>query len=225
MQRLISNFNSGKEVISIRIIVEGESILFSALDINKALDFKEPLQNKELIRTIVDQDKHYVGMQSWVEIDGKEKRVLFIDQDYVYYLIMQADVNAGGKFIKWLVRTILLINDKYIEKNESALESGSNYSGNLYATTQIAKMYGMSARELNRILHENGIQYKVNKQWVLYSKYQDKGYTVSKSFCNEYDDNDDIILHTYWTSKGLGLIEDLMAQVGYMKIEQQRLDL
>ncbi len=46
-----------------------------------------------------------------------------------------------------------------------------------YTITQIAKEFGMSGATLNRKLHEMGVQYKQNGQWLLYAKYQDKGYT------------------------------------------------
>lgn len=42
-----------------------------------------------------------------------------------------------------------------------------NSKGSL-ATSQIAADYGMSARALNRILREEGIQHSVNGQWILY---------------------------------------------------------
>ena len=46
-----------------------------------------------------------------------------------------------------------------------------------YTITQIAKEFGWSGATLNRKLHEMGVQYKQNGQWLLYAKYQDKGYT------------------------------------------------
>ena len=50
----------------------------------------------------------------------------------------------------------------------------------LMPVTLIAKDYGYSGKRFNKILHDNGVQYKVGKQWVLYSKYQGCGYTHSK---------------------------------------------
>lgn len=51
----------------------------------------------------------------------------------------------------------------------------------LVTTTQIAKDYGMSGGALNKKLHELGVQYKQSSQWLLYAKYQDKGYTHSET--------------------------------------------
>ena len=48
--------------------------------------------------------------------------------------------------------------------------------------TQIAADYGMSATKFNHLLHEFGVQHKVNGQWILYKKYMGKGYTDSATF-------------------------------------------
>lgn len=55
-------------------------------------------------------------------------------------------------------------------------------STGVIATTQIAADYGLSAKALNRILHEAGVQHKVNGQWILYREHMGKGYTDSKTF-------------------------------------------
>lgn len=43
--------------------------------------------------------------------------------------------------------------------------------------TQIAKDYGMTAQELNKLLHENKIQFKQSGQWILYKEYAKLGYS------------------------------------------------
>lgn len=76
-------------------------------------------------------------------------------------------------------------------------------SKNTVTVTAIAKDYGMSAIELNRILHDLKIQYKQSGQWFLYEKYQRCGYTHSKT--TEYIRNDGSVgsnLNTEWTQKG-----------------------
>src|SRR5690606_34307961 len=45
--------------------------------------------------------------------------------------------------------------------------------------SQIAKDYGMSATKMNKLLQSYKVQYLQGEQWLLYSKYQDKGYTHS----------------------------------------------
>lgn len=83
------------------------------------------------------------------------------------------------------------------------------------AVTQIAKDYGMSAKQLNRILTEEGIQYKVNKQWVLYSKYAGKGYTDSKTYSFTHSNGETgTRVGTCWTQKGRLLIHELLQRRG-----------
>ena len=82
----------------------------------------------------------------------------------------------------------------------------------LVTITQIAKDYGMSGRQFNKLLNDIGVQYKTggyNKQWLLYSKYQDKGWTHSDTIrFTRSDGREDFVLETKWTQKGrLGLYE------------------
>lgn len=94
-----------------------------------------------------------------------------------------------------------------VEFAETILES----NGTLTAT-QIGADYGISAIELNSILHEKGIQYKNNGQWILYAKYKDRGYTESKTF---YIGNGDTRTRTVWTQKGRKFIHEILTEMGY----------
>ena len=47
--------------------------------------------------------------------------------------------------------------------------------------TTIAKDYGMTAAKFNALLHNLGVQFKQDGQWVHYHKYQNKGYTKSET--------------------------------------------
>jgi Rha family phage regulatory protein len=71
-------------------------------------------------------------------------------------------------------------------------------------TTIIAKELGMSAEALNIFLHERGVIYKSQKTWVLYAKYQDRGYTKTKTSYHTDPLTGNIIseIHTYWTQAG-----------------------
>lgn len=70
----------------------------------------------------------------------------------------------------------------------------------LINVTQIAKDYGLSAQSFNRLLSGFNIQYKSNGQWVLYSRYQNKGYTQSRT--TTYGNNLKAYIDTLWTQKG-----------------------
>lgn len=76
----------------------------------------------------------------------------------------------------------------------------------LMTITQIAKDYGMSGEAMNKKLHELKVIYKESNVWLLYSKYQDKGWTQSTS--QLVNDGKKLVFHTKWTQKGrLGLYE------------------
>ncbi|MFJ7665562.1 Rha family transcriptional regulator [Lysinibacillus sp. NPDC097195] len=97
----------------------------------------------------------------------------------------------------------------------------------LLLTTQIAEDYGMSAIAFNKLLHKHGIQYNLNKQWLLYSKYKGLGYTKSetKEF-RKPDGSIGVNLHTKWTQKGrLFLYETLKTKGILPTMEQMKLTL
>lgn len=87
----------------------------------------------------------------------------------------------------------------------------------LIKVSAIAKDYGMSAQELNKLLHKMRIQYKQGDQWLLYSKIQDKGYTSSETHVYEKKDGStDIRLLTKWTQKGRIFLYDELKKNGYL---------
>lgn len=71
----------------------------------------------------------------------------------------------------------------------------------------IAKDYGLSARKLNSLLHELGVQYKMGQTWLLYQKYADLGYTQSKTHAIDAERSR---MHTYWTQKGRIFLYELL---------------
>ena len=67
----------------------------------------------------------------------------------------------------------------------------------LLTTTEVAKDLGMTARQLNNILHEKRIIYKKGKTWVLYSKYD---HLISEKYCDYFINEFGNLLK--WTEKG-----------------------
>lgn len=76
-----------------------------------------------------------------------------------------------------------------------------------YTMTEIAKELNLkSAVELNKLLAEKKVQYKVNGTWVLYSDYSNLGYEDIKQ---EVLDNGKVIYHRKITQMGRAFILEL----------------
>ena len=82
------------------------------------------------------------------------------------------------------------------------------------AITQIAADYGLSAQELNKILHEAGLQRKVGDQWILYKQHMAQGFTKSETFtfCRS-DGRLDSKITTKWTQKGRLEIHSILTKL------------
>lgn len=90
-------------------------------------------------------------------------------------------------------------------------------SKSLVTITQIAKDYGMSGKALNKALHEYGIQYKQSEQWLLYEKYQNKGYTHSDTIIIEdVPGLDKVVMNTKWTQKGRVFLYGVLKHYGIL---------
>ena len=80
----------------------------------------------------------------------------------------------------------------------------------------IAKDYGMTAVMFNKLLHELGIQfrYKTNRTWLLYKEYDNKGYTITKTYCKS---NGSVsYIHMCWTQKGRRFLYDFLRSHGIL---------
>ena len=79
--------------------------------------------------------------------------------------------------------------------------------------TQIAADYGISAKRLNQILHEEKIQRKVGGQWLLYTNHMNNGYTKSETYM---DVKGSPRINTKWTQKGRVKIHEILSKLGIM---------
>lgn len=125
--------------------------------------------------------------------DAEEKRIALAAENEV-----QRQVIAEFQPIKQYVDTILASNG-------------------VMATSQIAADYDISARKLNKILHEEGIQRNVGGQWILYQKYMGKGYTKSETIpITHSDGTPGTKMFTKWTQKGRLLIHEILTKRGIL---------
>lgn len=95
-------------------------------------------------------------------------------------------------------------------------------SKSLVTITQIAKDYGMSGAAMNEKLHELGVIYKLGGQWLLYSKYQAKGYTHSETVdITHRDGRGDVRMNTKWTQKGRLFLYEFLKKHGILPVIEQ----
>lgn len=73
-------------------------------------------------------------------------------------------------------------------------------------TTTVASDFGVTAKWLNQLLKERGIQYKHMGVWLLYPEYAKMGYTSTKTVNGK--------IRTYWTQKGRLFIRNVMKGQG-----------
>lgn len=154
-----------------------------------------------------------------------------------YFIQVEKDFNSPEKI---MARALKIADRKIIgleHKNEALqleLEEARKQTDyldlilqtkDMLTTTQIAQDYGMSANKFNQILKQVGIQRKVNGQWILYTKYQGKGYIASRTF--DYVGKDNKVhskITTVWTQLGRRFIyEKLKDNDIYPLIEQVEL--
>lgn len=92
-------------------------------------------------------------------------------------------------------------------------------------TSQIAADYDLSARTLNKILHEEGVQHNVNGQWILYRKHMEMGYTKSKTIpITRSDGSPDTKMHTQWTQKGRMMIHEILTRRGIKAVMDKEIE-
>ena len=134
-------------------------------------------------------------------------------------------------------KALLVANKKIEEKNHLLVQKEAeieemkpkvNYydmilqNKSTITITSIAQDYGMSAIEMNQLLHELGIQYKQSQQWFLYGPYKGLGYVQGKT--HTYYRNDGTQgsqINTEWTPKGRKFIYDKLKEIGIIPLVER----
>ncbi|MCP3810077.1 phage antirepressor KilAC domain-containing protein [Paenibacillus sp. Lou8.1] len=141
-----------------------------------------------------------------------------------YYRIKEVEVSPSymiddpiARAQRWIeeARGRLLLEDtiKEFTPKVAYYDTILNSKGTV-TTSQIAKDYGLTAQQLNTILKNAGMQYKLNGQWLLYSKHANKGYAQSHSFnVTRSDGRKEVKMITKWMQRGRIMIHELLASM------------
>ncbi len=153
---------------------------------------------------------------------GKQARLYFIEMEKIARNptkamtrkeIAQMLLDAENEIERLQVRADLQAKQLQISAPKVQYHDKVLQSSSLIPINLIAKELGMSAVTLNKKLHQLGIQYQSGGAWVLYSKYQEQGWTGVRT--HSYVDSDGrerTVQHTYWTEKGRQYIHTVLNQ-------------
>lgn len=164
---------------------------------------------------------------------GKQYRQYFLDLEKAWNTpeqIMARALKFASQQIDSLKERCKFLGGQVADQQKiiEELQPKANYvdtilqSKSLVLTTQIAKDYGMSAKSFNKNLKELGVQYKVGGQWVLYSKYQGRGYVHSRTIdITRSDGRPDVVMQTEWTQKGRLFLYETLKKEGIVPLIEQ----
>ena len=186
--------------------------------------------NREVTRELID---HLLTIDMAKEL-AMIQRTDRGKQARQYFIQVEKDYNSPEKIMARALRiaekelSTLKLETKIQAQQIAELQPKATYYDlilqcpSLLSVTEIAKDYGMTAKGLNKILHEQGIQFNQSGVWFLYSKYQDKGYTSTKTQnYNRPDGTQGSRVHTYWTQKGRIFLYGVLKELGYLPLVER----
>ena len=151
-----------------------------------------------------------------------------------YFIQVEKDYNSPEKIMARALRiaeqelSTLKLETKAQAQQIAELQPKATYydlvlqNPDLISTSLIAKDYGLSGKALNKILHELGIQFNQGGVWLLYAKYQDKGYTSTKTTVfPRTDGTQGLSILTKWTQKGRLFLYDILKAKGYIPLVER----
>lgn len=222
----VTNHVSDEDKLRVQIDHAGQGRLMTVISESGVYDliFDASRQGKnEEIRLKAKKFRHWVTNKVLPSIrkhgayltDEKIEEVL-MNPDTVIKLATQLKTERSGQ----------LIAEQQVKELQPKADYYDQILANkgLVAITSIAKNYGMTANELNKKLHELGVQYRQSGNWYLYSKYQNGGYThtLPVPFTHR-DGRKDIRPQTKWTQKGHIFIYELLKKHGIVPMIEQDL--
>ena len=197
--------------------------LVEQINLFRKEDGKVDLGHNDLLKVIRDEFEQEISLgkisqsnykndrgQTYPKFDltiSQAKQVLvreskLVRKAVIAYLDKLESSILNTKPKEFTMKELLLLQLETIERAEKAEKTVAilTHVNKTYTSTEIAKELNFkSANEMNRKLHELGIQYKQNETWVLYSKYSNLAYVDIKQ---EVLDCGRVVYHRRWTQIG-----------------------
>lgn len=223
---------------------ENGALLVSGRDLHEFLEVKDNYTDwfKRMLKYGFDEGTDFIGFfresggrpsqDHQIKIDmakeiamlqrnnkGKQARQYFLELERKWNSPDMV-IKRAHEFLERKVEALTTENLVLVQQNNELKPKASYYdmvlqNKSLLSVSKIAKDYGMSAIALNKKLHELGVQYKQGDIWLLYAKYQDKGYTQTTTHVIDADKSK---VSTKWTQKGRLFIYDLLKHKGILPV-------
>lgn len=218
--------DNGKQLVSARELYLGLGLNVA----NWKRWYETSIENNEFFKENVD----------WISIrhndenskGGRPTKDFIITLDFAKHIAMMARTEKSHEYRNYFIECEKKLKEQNIKKlpqnylealkelvasEEARIKAEEErdkliHQGKLYNTCEIAKELGYrSARQLNKILEEKGIQYKNNGTWLLKADYSELGYTSTKQLVL---DNGHITYDRKWTGIGRDFILNLFGKGG-----------
>ena len=232
--QIFNNPNFGE----IRSFFINDEPWFAGKDVADILGYRNG--SRDINRHVDEEDRRIITMNDGVQ----DRQTIIINESGLYSLVLSSKLPKAKEFKRWVTNEVLpsirktggynlpkdypsalrALADSYEENEKLKIENNKlrTYvdtileSKEALTMTQIAKDYDMTCQQANKIAHDEGIQYKVNDQWVLYKKHMGKGYTTSETFCKETDGVVVTKVYTKWTQKGRLMLHEVFTKRGIL---------
>ena len=240
-----------KDFGEIRTIVEGDDVLFCGSDVAKALNYsntrhalsvhcngvvKRDTPTKGGIQElsyIPESDVYRLVFRS--KLSAAEKFASWVAEDVLPSIRKHGAYMTPETLEKALTSPdfIIQLATKLKAEQEKVrrLEPKADYydmilqGEDLIPTTIIAKDYGMTVENFNKLLHSMGIQFNLSGLWVLYQKHAEKGYTHTKTYTYKNSKGKNKVnMLTYWTQKGRYFIYETLKNCGIVPTYEKEIE-
>lgn len=234
MEQLIKvSVQNDQQLVSARDLYKGLGIKrrFSAWWEQNSNDFEENSDFQRVLISTPRENRGSIELQDYALTIDMAKQLCLLSRtkkgkEYREYLIeIEKKWNDPQNVVKRAIDILhsenlqLKLENKSLSRQLEESNKKASYldvilgTTDAMVTTQIAMDYGYSAVKFNKLLHQLGIQHKVNGQWILYKAYMGKKYTTTK--LHTYTDKhgkDHAKPLTAWTQKGRRLIYDILRE-------------